>query len=105
MNTDKISGFLSRINLAGINAECTLELLNRIQEACVLNIPYENLSILRGEPLPVDADALSTALFVMGESLAMKLYESGTYDFEAIFISSSGNVRATKGLEGLFRAA
>ena len=51
------------------------------------------------------ADALSTALFVMGESLAMELYESGTYDFEAIFISSSGNVRATKGLEGLFRAA
>lgn len=51
------------------------------------------------------ADALSTALFVMGEALAMELYESGTYDFEAIFITSSGNVHATKGLEGYFRDA
>ena len=58
MNTKKINGFLSRIDLEGIEPECTLELLSRIQNACVLNIPYENLSILRGEPLPTNADEL-----------------------------------------------
>ena len=66
MNTDKINGFLSRIGLADIDTECTLELLSSIQEACVLNIPYENLSILRGESLPTDADALYDKIVTQG---------------------------------------
>lgn len=44
------------------------------------------------------ADALSTALFVMGEENARAFYESKIYDFEAIFIDQNGNVTTTKGL-------
>lgn len=48
------------------------------------------------------ADALSTALFVMGEENARAFYESKIYDFEAIFISQSGNVTTTAGLANIF---
>lgn len=44
------------------------------------------------------ADALSTALFVMGEERARMLYASGDYTFEAIFITSDGAVSTTDGL-------
>lgn len=44
------------------------------------------------------ADALSTALFVMGEEKALAFYETGVYTFEAIFVSSDGSVRMTEGL-------
>ena len=44
------------------------------------------------------ADALSTALFVMGEENARAFYESKIYDFEAIFIDQNGNVTATAGV-------
>ncbi|MBQ7335445.1 MAG: FAD:protein FMN transferase [Clostridia bacterium] len=42
------------------------------------------------------ADALSTALFVMGIDAAMEFYASGVFDFEAIFIASDGTVTATR---------
>ena len=45
------------------------------------------------------ADALSTALFVMGETKSRELYASGAYDFEAIFITSYGIVSTTDGLK------
>ena len=48
------------------------------------------------------ADALSTALFVMGESRARELYASGIYDFEAIFVDTDGNVRYTDGMKDIF---
>lgn len=48
------------------------------------------------------ADALSTALFVMGEDAARALYQSGLYDFEAIFADADGSVRYTDGLVGIF---
>lgn len=48
------------------------------------------------------ADALSTALFVMGEENARAFYESKIYDFEAIFIDQNGNVTATAGLSETF---
>lgn len=48
------------------------------------------------------ADALSTALFVMGEDRAMDFYASGLYDFEAVFVDENGNIRVTAGLNGLF---
>lgn len=48
------------------------------------------------------ADALSTALFVMGEEKARAFYESKIYDFEAVFIDQSGNVTTTAGLANIF---
>ena len=48
------------------------------------------------------ADALSTALLVMGEDAAMALYESGVLEFEAIFADAAGGVRYTDGLDGIF---
>ena len=48
------------------------------------------------------ADALSTALFVMGEENARTFYESKIYDFEAVFIDQGGNVTTTAGLLDTF---
>lgn len=48
------------------------------------------------------ADALSTALFVMGKEKAFSLYKSGIFDFEAVLIMQDGNVYTTKGLEADF---
>ena len=44
------------------------------------------------------ADALSTALFVMGIERARELYASHVYDFEAIFVDTAGQVTVTDGL-------
>ncbi len=46
------------------------------------------------------ADALSTALFVLGEEQAQALYRSGTFSFEAIFVASDGALSHTPGLSG-----
>lgn len=48
------------------------------------------------------ADALSTALFVLGIENGKKLYASGKYEFEALFCTESGEVYATDGMCGLF---
>ena len=47
------------------------------------------------------ADALSTALFVMGYGEGMRLYESGTFSFEAVFVFE-GEILSTPGLDGRF---
>lgn len=44
------------------------------------------------------ADALSTALFVLGAEKSLKLYESGMLDFEAVFITDDGKVITTPGI-------
>lgn len=44
------------------------------------------------------ADALSTALFVMGVERSVALYQAATFDFEAIFIASDGRIKTTNGL-------
>lgn len=48
------------------------------------------------------ADALSTALFVMGKEKSLAFYESKIYNFEAIFIDTNGNVTTTQGLADRF---
>ncbi|MBQ7400230.1 MAG: FAD:protein FMN transferase [Clostridia bacterium] len=44
----------------------------------------------------LEADALSTALFVMGLDKAVEFYKKGIYDFNAIFVTKCGDVYATK---------
>ena len=48
------------------------------------------------------ADALSTALFVMGRDGALALYEAGTFAFEALLVDQNGTVTLTPGLAGRF---
>ena len=48
------------------------------------------------------ADALSTALFVMGYDAAMALYQADIYDFEALFIASDGRIAWTDGMLDIF---
>ena len=49
-----------------------------------------------------EADALSTALFVLGYDGAMERYADGGYPFEAVFILDNHHVRVTPGLADLF---
>lgn len=51
-----------------------------------------------------EADALSTALFVMGAEASLELYESGVIGFEAVFITGSGEIITTTGLADIFEA-
>lgn len=44
------------------------------------------------------ADALSTALFVMGSETAIEFYESGIYDFEAVICTHFGELIVTDGI-------
>ncbi|MBQ4353541.1 MAG: FAD:protein FMN transferase [Clostridia bacterium] len=46
------------------------------------------------------ADALSTALFILGAEKSMALYEEGTLDFEAVFVTDAGEILVTPGLTG-----
>ncbi|MBQ7921237.1 MAG: arylamine N-acetyltransferase [Clostridia bacterium] len=57
---NKIHAFLARIGLENLKIEHTFECLDKIQEACVLHIPYENLDILAGRPLALDVESVYT---------------------------------------------
>ncbi len=48
------------------------------------------------------ADALSTALFVMGEERALAFYDSGIYDFHAILVTADGRILVTADIAGAF---
>ena len=48
------------------------------------------------------ADALSTAVFIMGVETAVDFWRSGTYNFEMILISDDGSVRITEGIADTF---
>ena len=47
-------------------------------------------------------DALSTALFVMGEEQALEYWRSGAYDFQMVLVTEDGRVVATDGLKDCF---
>ncbi len=51
------------------------------------------------------ADALSTALFVMGVDRALAFYESGVCSFEAVLVTDDGRVILTPGLTETFALA
>ena len=44
------------------------------------------------------ADGLSTSLFIMGMDVAFRFWQSGVYDFEALFIDDAGKIYITPGL-------
>lgn len=48
------------------------------------------------------ADALSTALFVMGLQEGLQFYKEKSYDFEAIFITKEGYIHMTDGIRSDF---
>lgn len=47
-------------------------------------------------------DALSTALFVMGEEKALTFWRSGAYDFDLVLVTADGRVVVTDGLTDAF---
>lgn len=47
-------------------------------------------------------DALSTALFVMGEGKALDFWRSGVYDFDMVLVTKDGRVVVTDGIAGEF---
>jgi len=50
-------------------------------------------------------DALSTALFVLGEEEALALWRSGTYDFDLVLVTEDDRVMVTDGIvEGFIQA-
>lgn len=53
-------------------------------------------------PNGASADALSTALFILGVEQSMELYNEGTLDFEAIFVTDSNEVITTPGIADSF---
>ena len=53
---NRVEAFLARIGLAGTPVSHTKEFLGAVQTACVLSIPYENLDILRGRPISLEAE-------------------------------------------------
>ena len=47
-------------------------------------------------------DALSTAMFVMGEDKALDFWRSGVYDFQLVLVTEDGRVVVTEGLKDGF---
>lgn len=64
-----------------------------------------SVTIIAGEPSTVEripgpgamCDALSTALFVMGEERAVEFWRSGVYDFQFVLVTQDGRVLISEG--------
>lgn len=67
---------------------------------CPADSDLESVAVLSKDG--VVADALSTALFVLGKDESLALYEKRVYDFEAILIGKDGSITLTKGLSSSF---
>lgn len=52
----------------------------------------------------LEADALSTALFVMGKERSIEFYQSGKYDFDMILITNDGELLVSEGVYDNFTA-
>lgn len=64
---ERISRFFQRIGMEPDTAiEKTVDFLGRVQTGCVLHIAYENLDLLAGKPLALDADALYDKIVLRG---------------------------------------
>lgn len=69
-----------------------------------------SVTIVADEPQQVDGtpgrgamcDALSTALFVMGEEEAVRFWRSGAYAFEFVLVTEDGRVLVSEGLADRF---
>ncbi|MBQ8509636.1 MAG: arylamine N-acetyltransferase [Clostridia bacterium] len=63
----QINAFLRRIGLApGANIEHTISFLGEVQSRCVTTIPYENLDILRGKPISLEAQDVYDKIVTRG---------------------------------------
>lgn len=56
-----------------------------------------------GEGRGAMCDALSTALFVLGEDAALDFWRSGGYDFDLVLVTEDGRVLVTAGLADAFQ--
>lgn len=64
---DKIKAFFSRIGMdENTLVHMNSVFLGRVQTACVTHVAYENLDILKGKPLSLDADALFEKIVLNG---------------------------------------
>ena len=64
---NKISAFLKRIGLPeDLKTKPSLELLKLIQYHAVTHIPYENIDIINGVPLNLDAEYLTNKIVTRG---------------------------------------
>lgn len=74
---------------------------HHIIDTMISGAPVENglLSVAVISESGAEADALSTALFVMGYDGAMEFYRSGALQFEAVFAFEDGRVLATPGCD------
>lgn len=69
-----------------------------------------SVTIIAGEPSKVEhvpgpgtmCDALSTALFVMGEKRAVEFWRSGVYDFQFVLVTRDGRVLVSEGVAQQF---
>ena len=68
---DRIKAFLNRIGMdEKTPVSLNIDFLGCVQTACVTHIAYENLDILNGKPLNLDADALFEKI-VLKEAIAL----------------------------------
>jgi N-hydroxyarylamine O-acetyltransferase len=65
LEVDKVDRYLARLGIEGRPAP-TIANLRLLQRAHLRRIPFENASILRGEPLPIDVPSLAEKILDRG---------------------------------------